>query len=117
MDIFVQKLPMVLDEVHSLIEDRRRQFMIPAILGTRGADASVPSRTVREYFYLLSDTLIGEILEPWKGGKKRKPASAGKFYFFDVGVRNALAGIREITPGMEGYGKALEHFIYCELRA
>lgn len=82
-----------------------------------GSDAAVPSRTVREYFYILSDTLIGEVLEPWKGGKKRKPASAGKFYFFDVGVRNALAGIRTVTPGTEQYGKALEHFIYCELRA
>jgi len=84
---------------------------------TWGSDAAVPSRTVREYFYILSDTLIGEVLEPWKGGRKRKPASAGKFYFFDVGVRNALAGIREVVPGTEEYGKALEHFIYCELRA
>ena len=82
-----------------------------------GSDAAVPSRTVREYFYILSDTLFGEMLEPWRGGKKRKPASAGKYYFFDVGVRNALAGIREVAPGTEKYGKELEHFIYGELRA
>jgi predicted AAA+ superfamily ATPase len=82
-----------------------------------GADAMVPSRTVREYFSVLVDTLVGEMLEPWKSGKKRKPASAGKFYFFDNGVRNSLAGIQSIAPGSEQYGKALEHLVYCELRA
>lgn len=82
-----------------------------------GCDAMVPARTVREYFSILSDTLIGEMLEPWRGGKKRKPASAGKFYFFDNGVRNALAGIRSLAAGSEQFGKSLEHLIYCELRA
>lgn len=82
-----------------------------------GSDAMVPSRTVREYFSILSDTLIGEMLEPWRGGKKRKPAAMGKFYFFDNGVKNALAGIRALTPGSEQYGKSLEHLIYSELRA
>lgn len=84
---------------------------------TWASDAIVPSRTVREYFYILTDTLVGEMLEPWKHGAKRKPASAGKFYFFDNGVRNALAGIRSLAPGTHEYGKALEHLIYHELRA
>jgi predicted AAA+ superfamily ATPase len=82
-----------------------------------GSDAMVPARTVREYFSILSDTLIGEMLEPWRGGKKRKPTSAGKFYFFDNGVRNALAGIRSLAAGSEQYGKSLEHLVYCEIRA
>ncbi len=82
-----------------------------------GSDAMVPARTVREYFSILSDTLIGEMLEPWRGGKKRKPAAAGKFYFFDNGVRNALAGIRSLAPGSAQYGKSLEHLVYSELRA
>ncbi|MBP7495281.1 MAG: ATP-binding protein, partial [Spirochaetales bacterium] len=82
-----------------------------------GSDAAVPSRTVREYFYVLFDTLIGEMLEPWKRGKKRKPASMGKFYLFDMGVRNALLGIRSLAQGTDDYGNALEHFVYCELRA
>jgi len=82
-----------------------------------GADAMVPSRTVREYFSILSDTLVGEMLEPWRRGTKRKPAAAGKFYFFDNGVRNTIAGLHSLSPGTSEYGKALEHFVYCELRA
>ncbi|MCA1951277.1 MAG: AAA family ATPase [Treponema sp.] len=81
------------------------------------SDAAVPARTVREYFYLLSDTLIGETLEPWRRGKKRKAAATGKFYFFDIGVRNALANIYHLAPGTAEYGKAFEHFIYQEVRA
>jgi predicted AAA+ superfamily ATPase len=34
------------------------------------SDAEVPARMVREYFYLLHDTLLGEILEPWRRGGK-----------------------------------------------
>lgn len=81
------------------------------------SDAAVPARTVREYFYLLHDTLLGEVLEPWRRGGKRKAVSSGKFFFFDIGVRNSLAGIRHLTPGTAEFGKALEHLVYQELRA
>ncbi len=81
------------------------------------SDAAVPARTVREYFEVLSDTLIAEVLEPYRRGAKRKAISTGKLYFFDVGVSNTLRGVRFVERGTEGWGKALEHFIYTELRA
>lgn len=81
------------------------------------SDCAVPSRTVREYFGLLEDTLVGSILRPYQKTQKRKPISTGKFYFFDVGVANTLAGRRNIRPKTELFGKALEHFIHTELRA
>ena len=81
------------------------------------SDAAVPARTVREYFGVLSDTLIAEVLEPYRRGTKRKAISTGKLYFFDAGVANALRGSHAIEPGTESWGKALEHFVYTELRA
>jgi predicted AAA+ superfamily ATPase len=81
------------------------------------SDAAVPARTVREYFGVLSDTLIAEVLEPYRRGTKRKAISTGRLYFFDVGVANALRGSHAIEPGTESWGKALEHFVYTELRA
>ncbi len=81
------------------------------------SDAAVPARTVREYFGVLSDTLIAEVLEPYRRGAKRKAISTGKLYFFDVGVANALCGSHAIEPGTASWGKALEHFVYTELRA
>ena len=63
------------------------------------SDTAVPAMTVREYFSVLEDTLIGEMLEPWNHGNKRKAVSAGKFYFFDLGVRDALAGASTAALG------------------
>ncbi len=80
-------------------------------------DCAVPARTVREYFYLLQDTLVGYLLKPFQKTKKRKSISAAKFYFFDVGVTNILARRGNIQPKTELFGKALEHFVFTELRA
>ena len=82
-------------------------------------DAQVPARTVREYYQVLQDTLIGTVLEPVTPAKKpkRKPVSHGKFYFFDNGVAHTLAGINHLDEFTPTYGKALEHFIFTELRA
>lgn len=82
-----------------------------------GSDAQVPPRTVTEYFTILQDTLIGYLLEPFTKTKKRKAISTAKFYFFDVGVANFLAGRKQILPRTELFGKALEHFVFTELKA
>jgi predicted AAA+ superfamily ATPase len=80
-------------------------------------DAQVPPRTVREYFLILQDTLIGVMLEPYKKTKSRKAVSTAKFYFFDVGVCNFLSERANIKPKTELFGKVFEHFIFTELRA
>jgi len=80
-------------------------------------DCAVPPRTVREYFYILEDTLVGTMVRPFRKVQKRKTISSAKFYFFDVGVANVLAKRREVLPKTENYGKVLEHFVFTELRA
>jgi predicted AAA+ superfamily ATPase len=80
-------------------------------------DCAVPPRTVREYFFILEDTLVGTMLRPFRKTKKRKSVSSAKFYFFDVGVGNVLGKRRHVVPKSESYGKVLEHFIFTELRA
>ncbi|MBN2536145.1 MAG: ATP-binding protein [Spirochaetales bacterium] len=81
------------------------------------SDLGMPARTVREYFHILEDTLVGILLKPYRKTKKRKPVSNAKFYFFDTGVSNSLAGRCNIRPKTELFGKALEHFIFTEIRA
>lgn len=82
-----------------------------------GNDAQVPPRTVREFFSVLEDTLVGFQLHPYQKAKSRKPVATPKFYFFDVGVAHALQGIRETAVGTSSFGRALEHLIATELRA
>ncbi|MDA3951825.1 MAG: AAA family ATPase [Spirochaeta sp.] len=83
------------------------------------SDSHVPARTIREYYGILEDTLIGRVLTPYRtrGSASRKPVSRGKFYFFDVGIAQALVGRRTISAGSAEYGDALEQYIYTELEA
>lgn len=82
-----------------------------------GSDAGVPPRTVREFFQVLEDTLIGYQLPAYRKTVKRKPVATSKFYFFDVGIANTLMRRSEVLPGSESFGRALEHQIFLELRA
>ena len=82
-----------------------------------GSDAAIPPRTVIEYFKILQDTLLGELLAPLKTTNVRKSISSGKFYLFDLGVANFLNRRVTVDKGSDVYGKQLEHFIYCELKA
>jgi predicted AAA+ superfamily ATPase len=82
-----------------------------------GSDLGVSGKTVRNFFEVLEDTLVGFLLRPYKKTKIRKATSRAKFYLFDLGVTNSLAGRREIPVGTEAFGKSLEHFVALELRA
>lgn len=82
-----------------------------------GNDAQVPPRTVREFFSVLEDTLIGYQLTPVGTSKKRKSVATSKFFFFDLGVAHCLQGISSLSIGTHQYGVALEHLIANELRA
>jgi predicted AAA+ superfamily ATPase len=82
------------------------------------SDAAVPARTVREFYQVLQDTLVGELLPVFVPKiPKRKPAAHAKFYFFDVGVANSLVGSNDPVEGTEPYGRVFEHLVYGELRA
>lgn len=80
-------------------------------------DTGVKLNTVRSYYQILEDTLLGHQLEPYRGTKKRKAVSTPKFYFFDTGVVNGILGRTELIRGTHDYGKLLEQLIFLELKA
>ncbi len=80
-------------------------------------DTGIPVTTIREYYQILEDTFIGFMVPAWQKSQKRKAVSSGKFYYFDLGVKNTLAQISQIEPQSDLYGQAFEHFIALELRA
>ena len=81
------------------------------------SDVGLPPSTVRQHYQILEDTLIGYQLPAYQGTHRRKPVATAKFYFFDVGVANALRRTGIIEPGSDAYGRALKHLIFLELRA
>jgi uncharacterized protein len=82
-----------------------------------GNDAAVPPRTVQNYFQVLEDTLIGHLVLPYRKTVKRKAVATAKFYFFDIGVVNAILDRRHISPQTDTFGRVLEHQVFLELRA
>lgn len=81
------------------------------------SDAGVPAATVREYYSILTDTLVGFFLEPWKQSKKRKAIQTPRFYFFDTGVTHALAQTEALDRNSDLYGRSFEQWLAMELRA
>jgi predicted AAA+ superfamily ATPase len=79
-------------------------------------DSRTPSSTVRAYFQIIRDTLIGYNLEAWRRGSKRKESTSSKFYFFDNGVAQHLQNRRQLAQGTPEYGVAFEAYIFHEIR-
>ena len=81
-------------------------------------DCGVDSKTVREYFQILVDTLLGVFVEPFSRRRSRAVITrAPKFYLFDVGVAGRLAGRRIERPAGAEFGRAFKHFLLMELLA
>lgn len=81
-------------------------------------DCGVDAKTVREYYQILSDTMLGELIPPYaKRAGREIITAAPKFYCFDTGLANALTGQR--LEGLKGEraGKLFENFILMELLA
>jgi predicted AAA+ superfamily ATPase len=79
------------------------------------SDCGVSAPTVKEYFQILEDTLIGRFVPSYQKKPKRRVITAPKFYFFDVGIINYLLKRGKIEFGSEVFGNAFEHFIYHEI--
>jgi predicted AAA+ superfamily ATPase len=77
-------------------------------------DSSVPMSTVKEYFSILEDTLLGDFLWPWNRSERKK--ARPKFYFFDCGVVRALQNRLFDPPTPQEKGFLFETFFYNELK-
>ena len=80
-------------------------------------DCGVSSKTVKEYFSILEETMLGFFLPSYTKVVKRRVVQSPKFYYFDVAIPNHLLHRTPLQPGTDVYGHALEHLVIQELRA
>lgn len=81
-------------------------------------DCAIDAKTVKAYYQILVDTLIGYFVFPYAQKAKRQLITAmPKFYLFDVGIANHLAGRHISELKGSDAGRAFEHFILMELMA
>lgn len=81
-------------------------------------DCGVEAKTVRAYFEILQDTLVGYLIYPFHRRTGRQSISAApKFYLFDVGVAGQVCGRTLTAAGGAEFGRAFEHFLLLEIIA
>lgn len=82
-------------------------------------ECGVDAKTVKEYYQILEDTLLGYFLQPYENHQKREHlvVKTPKFYLFDVGVVNGL--VKRSIAELKGpqAGVMFEHYIFMELIA
>ena len=76
-------------------------------------ECSVPMSTVKEYYQILEDTLLGEFLWPYDRSERKK--ARPKFYFFDCGVIRALQNRLLDPPTPQEKGFLFETWLCREL--
>ena len=78
-------------------------------------DCQVALSTVREYYSILEDTLIGFFLYPYLKSQRKRMSHQPKFYFFDNGVTRALLGTLQDPPNTSEQGRLFEQWILQEI--
>ncbi|MDE0082134.1 MAG: AAA family ATPase [Gammaproteobacteria bacterium] len=86
-------------------------------LSNIAAECGVSQHTVKNYFQVLVDMLLGRWVPSYRLRPKRRVIQAPKFYFADVGIVNRLARRGPLAPRSELYGKAFENWVCHELSA
>ena len=78
-------------------------------------DCQVALSTVREFYSILEDTLIGFFLYPFLKSQRKRMSHQPKFYFFDNGVTRALLGMLQDPPITSEKGRLFEQWIIQEI--
>ena len=76
---------------------------------------SVPS--IKSYYQILEDTLITHRLDPFLKNARKRILASPRYYFFDLGVRNALARLplnKDLLQAQKGL--LFEHAVVLELK-
>ncbi|HEY3738869.1 MAG TPA: DUF4143 domain-containing protein [Bryobacteraceae bacterium] len=83
------------------------------------SDCGVDAKSVRSYFSILEDTLLGSFLQPLshKTGSRKQFTATPKFYLFDPGIARTLRRTRITAVIGPEAGHLFETFILNEIRA
>lgn len=73
--------------------------------------------SVKNYFSVLEDTLIGFYLPPYQKSVRKRQGKQPKFFFFDLGVQNAAQNLLNVAvaPQTSRFGELFESFVITEI--
>lgn len=105
-----------LDAFQSFLEVAVSQFAEEVNLSTLAAESRVSQPTVRNYYSILEDTLIGFFLPPYTRSIRKRLSKRPKFYVFDNGVTRAMLGLVSVPVSAIERGRLFEQWIMQEVR-
>jgi predicted AAA+ superfamily ATPase len=79
-------------------------------------ESGVSQPAIKEFYRILEDTLVVERVEPYLKNGRKRILSSPRYYFFDIGVRNALARLpmdRKVISAQKG--TLFEHAVMLEI--
>jgi len=79
-------------------------------------ETGVGSQTVKGYYQLLEDMFAGFSVPAFSGSPRKSVLSSPRFFFFDLGVRNAAAGIPLVEATVNAIaGSLFEQWVGTQL--
>ena len=78
--------------------------------------SGVSQPAIKEFYNILEDTLVAERVDPFLKSARKRIMSSSRYYFFDLGVRNALARLpleKEMINAQKGI--LFEHAVMLEI--
>lgn len=123
VDVYIKEE--ILDEASVQDIDAFERFMEVAAISDGemlnysniATECGVSAKTVKSYYQILYDTMLGYEIPAYRKVIKRQIVQAPKFYYFDVGLSNYLMGRHNLKRGSDDYGHAFEHFVMQEIIA
>lgn len=79
-------------------------------------ESGIPVSSLKNFYQILVDTFIGFWIYPYKHSGRKRLLTTPRFYFFDIGVRNAVAEISTDRSILDEIGgRLLEEWVGIEL--
>ena len=115
-EIWLGRLVSNLEHFRRFLEVAAQSNGKPVNYSNIARDVGADDKTIRNYFGLLEDTLLGFFLEPFNHSFRKRLKKSPKFYFFDLGIARALSSTLSINPVPKTsyYGELFESFIILE---
>ena len=115
-EILIEQLIRKLPPFRKFLELSARQDTEVTSFTNIARDILVDPKIVSNYYSILEETLLGFTLEPYDTSVRKRQKKTPKFYWFDTGVRRALAGTVDdpARPQSFEYGSLFESFVVNE---
>lgn len=114
-EIKAEALVRNLQNFQNFLDIAAAQFSEQVNLSDMGRECHVAYATVREFYTILEDTLMGFFLRPCLESTRKRMSHAPKFYFFDNGVTRSILGTLQSPPSLTEKGRLFEQWFVQEV--